>query len=108
MTILSELPSRRIPRAADPEVPAPLVDHFRWYFERFGETRPEWHLFPFGTATNRSDAASHDAEEGRELGGSRYDDRAVRPTEHFGRPKSLYGIRVASEMPTPWQEKPNK
>jgi integrase len=27
---------------------AALVEHAGWYVERFGETRPEWHLFPGG------------------------------------------------------------
>src|SRR5437773_6335709 len=26
-----------------------LVDYAGWYHERFGETRPEWYVFPFGT-----------------------------------------------------------
>ena len=26
-----------------------LVDYAAWYHERFGETRPEWYVFPFGT-----------------------------------------------------------
>jgi len=25
-----------------------LVEHSRWYVERFGETRPEWYIFPGG------------------------------------------------------------
>lgn len=25
-----------------------LLDHVRWYMRRFGATRPEWYLFPFG------------------------------------------------------------
>ena len=25
-----------------------LVAHAKWYTKKFGETRPEWHLFPFG------------------------------------------------------------
>ncbi len=25
-----------------------LVDHARWYLEKFHETRPEWYVFPFG------------------------------------------------------------
>jgi integrase len=37
---------RTIPLNAD--VLAALVDHAKWYLDRFGETRPEWYVFPFG------------------------------------------------------------
>jgi integrase len=37
---------RTIPLNAD--ALAALVDHFRWFLQKFGETRPEWYLFPFG------------------------------------------------------------
>jgi integrase len=37
---------RTIPLNAD--VLAALVDHAKWYLEKFGETRPEWYVFPFG------------------------------------------------------------
>jgi integrase len=37
---------RTIPLNAD--VLAALVAHSRWYLEKFGETRPEWYVFPFG------------------------------------------------------------
>lgn len=30
------------------DVVAALVDHAKWYLAKFGETRPEWYLFPFG------------------------------------------------------------
>jgi hypothetical protein len=29
---------------------AALVQHAKWYLEKFGEIRPERHLFPFGKA----------------------------------------------------------
>ena len=37
---------RRIPLNAD--VLAALVAHAQWYLKTFGETRPEWYVFPFG------------------------------------------------------------
>jgi integrase len=37
---------RRIPLNSD--VLAALVDHSRWYLDKFGETRPEWFVFPAG------------------------------------------------------------
>jgi integrase len=37
---------RTIPLNAD--VQAALVDHAKWFLKKFGETRPEWYLFPFG------------------------------------------------------------
>lgn len=37
---------RTIPLNAD--VLAALVAHSKWYLEKFGETRPEWYVFPFG------------------------------------------------------------
>jgi integrase len=37
---------RTIPLNAD--VHAALVEYFKWYVEKFGETKPEWYLFPFG------------------------------------------------------------
>jgi integrase len=37
---------RTIPLNAD--VMAALVAHSRWYLKKFGETRPEWYVFPFG------------------------------------------------------------
>jgi integrase len=27
---------------------AVLVEHSKWYVEKFGATRPQWYLFPFG------------------------------------------------------------
>jgi integrase len=30
------------------EALAALVDHAKWYLDKFGETRPEWYVFPFG------------------------------------------------------------
>ena len=37
---------RTIPLNAD--VLAALVEHSKWYLEKFDETRPDWYLFPFG------------------------------------------------------------
>jgi integrase len=37
---------RTIPLNAD--VLAALVAHSKWYLTKFGETRPEWYVFPFG------------------------------------------------------------
>jgi integrase len=37
---------RTIPLNAD--VLAALVAHSKWYLKKFGETRPEWYVFPFG------------------------------------------------------------
>jgi integrase len=37
---------RTIPLNAD--VLAAVVAHSKWYLEKFGETRPEWYVFPFG------------------------------------------------------------
>ena len=37
---------RTIPLNTD--VLAALVAHSKWYLKRFGETRPEWYVFPFG------------------------------------------------------------
>jgi integrase len=37
---------RTIPLNAD--VLAALVAHSKWYLRRFGETRPEWYVFPAG------------------------------------------------------------
>lgn len=37
---------RTIPLNAD--ALAALVAHARWFLDRFGETRPEWYVFPFG------------------------------------------------------------
>jgi len=37
---------RTIPLNAD--VLAALVEHSKWYLKKFGETRPEWYVFPFG------------------------------------------------------------
>ena len=37
---------RTIPLNAD--VLATLVAHAKWYLDKFGETRPEWYVFPFG------------------------------------------------------------
>lgn len=39
---------RTIPLNSD--VMAALVAHAKWYLEKFGETRPEWFVFPFGKA----------------------------------------------------------
>ncbi len=32
----------------NPDLKAALVEHSKWYLEKFGETRPEWFVFPFG------------------------------------------------------------
>jgi integrase len=37
---------RTIPLNAD--VLAALVEHSKWFLDKFGETKPEWYLFPFG------------------------------------------------------------
>ena len=37
---------RTIPLNSD--VLIALVDHSKWYLGKFGETRPEWYVFPFG------------------------------------------------------------
>jgi integrase len=37
---------RTIPLNSD--VHAALIEHSKWYLEKFGETRAEWYLFPFG------------------------------------------------------------
>ncbi len=33
-----------------------LVDHAKWYMERFGETRPEWYVSPLGNPRSSSPA----------------------------------------------------
>ena len=40
---------REIPMNA--ELFAVLSRHAQWFTNRFGETRPEWYLFPFGKPT---------------------------------------------------------
>lgn len=37
---------RRIPLNSD--VLTALVEHSKWFLQKFGATRPEWYLFPFG------------------------------------------------------------
>jgi len=37
---------RTIPLNGD--VLTALADHSKWYLEKFGETRPDWYVFPFG------------------------------------------------------------
>ncbi len=37
---------RTIPLNAD--VHAALVEHAKWHLKKFGETRMEWYIFPFG------------------------------------------------------------
>jgi integrase len=32
------------------ELLAALIEHSKWYLEKFGETRPEWYVFPAGRA----------------------------------------------------------
>ena len=48
---------------------AALEAHAAWYTRRFGECRPEWFVFAFGTAAaERPDAPNHVVQDGVDQG----------------------------------------